>query len=62
MIIIKGTKENLETFQGYFESPPRIEAVTIKDSDEGLAVTTHPRDAGIVKYAAKKFGCTAEIE
>ena len=61
MIKVKGTKEGLETFRSYFESPPRIKAVIIKDTDDGFVVTVRSRDAEFIKYAAEKFGCTAEI-
>lgn len=62
MIKVTGTKESLEKFRGYFEGPPRIEAVTIKDSGEELTVMVKPRDAEFIKHAAEKFGCTAKIE
>ena len=60
-IKVKGTQENLEAFRAYFESPPRIEAATIKDGDGDLVVTVQPRHAEFIKCAAEYFGCTAKI-
>ena len=62
VLTLTGSKSALETFKGYFEGPPRIEAVAIEGSNDSLTVTVHERDAEFIKYAAKKFGCTAEIE
>ena len=62
ILTLTGTKDALETFKGYFEGPPSIEAVKIEDSEDGLTVTVHERDAEFIKYAAIKFGCVAEIK
>ena len=62
VLTLTGTKDALEMFKGYFEGPPRIEAVKVEDADGGLTVTVHERDAEFIAYAAKKFGCAAKIE
>lgn len=61
-LTVTGKRDALDVFRGYFAGPPRIEAVKIEDSGEGLTVTVEPRDAEIIRYAAEKFGCVAEIE